>query len=1424
MIQAAAVAGSAQDGRKQALERDREREKERTDSLEARRAMSLAYVEPELESPRAGAGPSAPSLTRRAGTAASSGLGRDSSGTGLTAGGGSGLGLGRISGARSGPSDQSTPHAWPGKGAGPRPGPVPERPIGPSPFSVPASLTPTSSAPEGAAPGAASVTSSGLEGSLEAPSLALQPSAAPGAEPWAGDRPSQQSQAGGEPGQGSAPVRVGRLVDRVLRLTLDKFGAKARVDARVNLEVQHGAGEGPDESPTRPVAPPTGGPGPGPGPAGPNASPAPADRPGPAPLALGPRPGPGTGPLQALVPASGASVEPGGSVGSGSGSGTSLTGGRGLDKLSSLFKRARFSTLFTTVGEESPLSPRDPHPWELASAPLGPGTEKQVQEAFTFDLFEEHPTWAHFTTSQTGAKAQDWDIRRAKATTPWQRLWWSRFRKEVFMTLTYPDYSPLALWIGWFIMAIICLNTATFCVETVPHYRGTPVMEALTIVDYVCMGIFTVEWLPRLLCCPNMLRFWLNFFNLVDAVAILPFYIELMVNGTSGYAFHTRIVRLLRLLRVLRMVRSVPKLRHLSIVVNTLQTSADVLGMLGFLLIILLVCFGTIFYFVEPQTFDSIPQGMYYSQTTFTTTGYGDLYPKTNWGRFVASLAMLLCMVIISLPIAVIGGNFSTRWTEFKEFQSSVDRSNKVCPTFHDFKEALVTYQQGLDDVLSKLQAGEQAVENEVVKVRTELAAAKAAIERGTVLSPALGSHGSSAKGAGSRGFMGLVGAVWSRGGKAAEAAAAVAGVAQDSMSVSSRASSSKRNMSSFGGVMAALQRKKWLGGAASSTSHSGLGSTTSLGTAHGLETLLGMEAGGGGGGGGAAAEAEAALAPVPMPAAPLERFRWAVRRVVAMQAEGMLWGERVTNARSTAGRRTGGRLSRFSAGRPSVESRPSGDARPLTDRGSGRKASMKSGHSATSGPARSAGSVQAQAQAGPGSATAAAVDARSSSGTAASGASASGLARLNPPVPPLAPAPPPPAPPPPPPLLGLGLGLEWGSSEYQGDASGLHSIRSGVPLSAAPPDLQPMPPTPSHLTTPPHSPAHSVAATPLSSVSRSKYAAAGGSGGGGSTFGQRLRHRVFSTAPTPEGTSYAASASGRTAVHGDVLPYGKAPPAVYVTDEALEEARAALDRAEKAAARAEDLKIQQLTLASLAYLLRSDDIPSKLTQLDRQHALLASWQSELGPMAERMMHVRDSVDELAWLLMQGMDLDLSEDEQPPYPTREQRQQEEAQADAAEAAEAGKGGSGGGAGSVGGADPRAATAVGFLWTGEEGSKKAGNGAGQEGAVAGADASAKRLAVGGGFPRLASLAEAGEPAVHGLSFSSARARLGSGTCPGAPNAGAVAEEIDTAPPAMPMPVPVPEAPAAARLEWARDAAALTRELEGSMGGAGSDAGM
>ncbi|KAG2444538.1 hypothetical protein HXX76_001284 [Chlamydomonas incerta] len=287
----------------------------------------------------------------------------------------------------------------------------------------------------------------------------------------------------------------------------------------------------------------------------------------------------------------------------------------------------------------------------------------------------------------------------------------SPLRAKIYLTLSHPEYNAYAFAFGIFIMLVILLNTAVFCIESVPRWENTPLYDRLVIVDYVCLGIFTVEFLLRLLTCSSLTHFAASAMNWIDFLAIAPFYLELMIVGpTTGNqaASQTRIIRVLRLLRVLRLMRASTRFRNLQVVVDALVASGDVLGMLVFLLLVLLVVSATIMYFVEQALvegswFDSIPLAIYYMHVTLTTTGYGDFYPVSAWGRFIAGVFMLLCMVTLSLPISVIGGNFSNMWGRYTHIRDGIERSGQAWTNFLGLRTAATQHCRAMDNLIDTI-------------------------------------------------------------------------------------------------------------------------------------------------------------------------------------------------------------------------------------------------------------------------------------------------------------------------------------------------------------------------------------------------------------------------------------------------------------------------------------------------------------------------------------------------------------------------------------------------------------------------------------------------------------------------------------------------------------------------------------------------
>jgi voltage-gated potassium channel Kch len=57
----------------------------------------------------------------------------------------------------------------------------------------------------------------------------------------------------------------------------------------------------------------------------------------------------------------------------------------------------------------------------------------------------------------------------------------------------------------------------------------------------------------------------------------------------------------------------------------------------------------------DKRFYTSIPAAMWWCIVTLTTTGYGDMYPVTFWGRVIAAVTMLLGLVLFGVLMNIVG-------------------------------------------------------------------------------------------------------------------------------------------------------------------------------------------------------------------------------------------------------------------------------------------------------------------------------------------------------------------------------------------------------------------------------------------------------------------------------------------------------------------------------------------------------------------------------------------------------------------------------------------------------------------------------------------------------------------------------------------------------------------------------------------------
>jgi len=179
------------------------------------------------------------------------------------------------------------------------------------------------------------------------------------------------------------------------------------------------------------------------------------------------------------------------------------------------------------------------------------------------------------------------------------------------------------------------------------------------VLEWAFTITFTIEYLGRLACVQRPLRYATSFYGVIDLLALLPTWLAFFVPELVVLV-DVRLLRLMRVFRIFKLSQYSAEYRALTRAVHASRRKISVF--IGFVLIVVLVA-GTLMYVVEgPQHgFTSIPTSVYWAITTMTTVGFGDITPKSDLGRFIASAMMLLGWGTLAVPTGIVTSEMSAQ-------------------------------------------------------------------------------------------------------------------------------------------------------------------------------------------------------------------------------------------------------------------------------------------------------------------------------------------------------------------------------------------------------------------------------------------------------------------------------------------------------------------------------------------------------------------------------------------------------------------------------------------------------------------------------------------------------------------------------------------------------------------------------------------
>ncbi len=182
-----------------------------------------------------------------------------------------------------------------------------------------------------------------------------------------------------------------------------------------------------------------------------------------------------------------------------------------------------------------------------------------------------------------------------------------------------------------------------------------------TYIDIVTVCIFIIDYFFRLLTADyklnkkglSFLLYPITPMAIIDLLSILPS-ITILNSGLRVL----KILRLLRTFRVFRVFKAFRYSKNITIIINVFKKQKDSLLVvcalaIGYILVSALVVFN-----VEPDTFETFFDALYWATVSLTTVGYGDIYAVSSAGKVITMLSALFGIAVVALPAGIVTAGY----------------------------------------------------------------------------------------------------------------------------------------------------------------------------------------------------------------------------------------------------------------------------------------------------------------------------------------------------------------------------------------------------------------------------------------------------------------------------------------------------------------------------------------------------------------------------------------------------------------------------------------------------------------------------------------------------------------------------------------------------------------------------------------------
>lgn len=206
-----------------------------------------------------------------------------------------------------------------------------------------------------------------------------------------------------------------------------------------------------------------------------------------------------------------------------------------------------------------------------------------------------------------------------------------------------------------FMFICIILSLIPLCFKEDNYY--------FEIIDKATVIVFIIDYLLRFYTADikynngalSYIKYPFSVMAIIDLLSILP---SLTVINKAFKALRvirlTKIVRILRTVKTVRVAKTVRYSKSANIIAKVIKDSKEALLIVGALAVGYILTTAIVIFNVEPDTFNTYFDAVYWATVSLTTVGYGDIYAVSIIGKIISMISSFVGIAIVALPSGII--------------------------------------------------------------------------------------------------------------------------------------------------------------------------------------------------------------------------------------------------------------------------------------------------------------------------------------------------------------------------------------------------------------------------------------------------------------------------------------------------------------------------------------------------------------------------------------------------------------------------------------------------------------------------------------------------------------------------------------------------------------------------------------------------